>query len=44
MIFIFGNYFAKLCYAFEDRLFLSAIIVYEKRHSKLFENEPENIP
>ena len=44
MIFIFGNYFAKLRYAFEERVFFSTIIVYEKSHSKLFENEPENIP
>ena len=39
--------FAKLCYAFEEKLFFSFSCYHdfmEKGHSKLSKNEPENIP
>ena len=37
--------FAKLCYAFEEKLFFSVtIILWKIGHSKLSKNEPENIP
>ena len=37
-------FFAKLSYAFEEKLFFSATISLWKSHSKLSKNEPENIP
>ena len=44
MIFTFRNYFttspfAKLCYAFEEKIFF-----LKKGQSKLSKNKPENIP
>ena len=37
--------FTKLCYAFEEKLFFSATLMsWEKSHSNLSKNEPENIP
>ena len=35
--------FAKLCYVFEEKVFSSVTIFYEKDHSKLSKTEPENI-
>ena len=36
--------FAKLCYAFEEKLFFCHHNFMKKDHSKLSKNEPENIP
>ena len=37
--------FAKLCYVFEKiYFFFSVTIIFQKGHSKLSKNEPENIP
>ena len=37
--------FAKLCNAFEEKLFFSATIIFgRKSHSKLSKNDPENVP
>ena len=36
--------FAKLCYAFEEKLFFCHRNFMKKGHSKLPKNEPENVP
>ena len=44
IIFAYRNLpFAKLCYAYEEKLFCHHNFM-KKGHSKLFKNEPENIP
>ena len=35
--------FAKLCYAFDENLIFSVTVILWKSHSKLSQNEPENI-
>ena len=45
IIFTFRNYFAKLCYAFEEKIiFFCHRKFMKKGYSKSSKNEPENIP
>ena len=44
IIFRSRNYYKKLCYVFEEKLFFLPTWFYEKSHSKLSKNEPKNIP